>query len=170
MRALSVAWDVNDLFRRHSRDVNRYLLRRVSSKDTAADLTQDLFVRLLTSHPPEMVSDCKGYLLKAAGNLAINHNKRERLISFSDPGDLDHIEDDAPDPERRLLSRQELKIVASVLAEIPPVQREIFILSRLEGWTFDAIGKRLGMPLKTVYGQMARVLTRLQLRFEALNA
>ena len=170
MRALSVVWDLHDLFRLHSRDVNRYLQRRVSSKEAAADLTQDLFLRLLTKQPPGMVSDRKGYLLKAAGNLAINHNKRERLISFGDPSDLDHVADDTPSPERILLSRQELDIVASILAEIPPVQREIFILSRLEGWTFDAIGKRLGMPLKTVYGQMARVLTRLQLRFEALNA
>ena len=145
-----MAWDLNELFRRHSRDVNRYLQRRVSSKDIAADLTQDLFLRLLTSHPPELVADRKGYLLKAASNLAINHNKRERLISFSDPSDLTNVADDTPNPERRLLSRQELNIVASVLAEIPPVEREIFILSRLEGWTFDAIGKRLGMPLKTV--------------------
>lgn len=165
-----MAWDLHDLFRRHSRDVNRYLQRRVSSKEVAADLTQDLFLRLLTRQLPDIVSDRKGYLLRAASNLAINHNKRERLISFGDPNALNDVADDTPSAERILLSRQELYIVASVLAEIPPVQREIFILSRLEGWTFDAIGKRLGMPLQTVHGQMARVLTRLQLRFEALNA
>lgn len=163
-------WDVQDLFRRHNRDVFRYLQRRVSSRETAADLTQDLFLRLLTTQPAAAVNDRKGYLLRAAGNLAINHNKRERLLAFGDPAALETIADDAPGPESVLLSRQELEIVASVLAETPPVQREIFILSRLEGWTLDAIGKRMGMPLKTVYGQMARVLVKLQLRFDALDA
>ena len=91
-----MAWDLHDLFRRHSRDVNRYLQRRVSSKEAGRILPKTSSCRLLTRQLPEIVSDRKGYLLRAAGNLAINHNKREPLLFFGDPGDLNHVADHTP--------------------------------------------------------------------------
>jgi len=85
-------WDLHDLFRRHGRDLTRFLQRRVSSPETAADLTQELFLRLLTATPAASVHDRRGYLFRAAGNLAINHRKRERLVEFvADPDLLDRI-------------------------------------------------------------------------------
>jgi RNA polymerase sigma-70 factor (ECF subfamily) len=114
------------------------------------------------------VADRKSYLFRAASNLAINHNKREQLIRYEDPSHLDFVVDEAPDAERVLLSKQELRIVAEVLAGVPPIQREIFMLARVDGHTFPSIGRKLGMSEKTVYSHMVRVLMRIQLRFENL--
>jgi RNA polymerase sigma-70 factor (ECF subfamily) len=161
-------WDVQELFRLYRTDVDRFLRRRVSSPDVAADLVQDLFLKLLSACPSAAIENRKGYLLQAAKNLAINHNKRERLIAYEDPTHLEFVVDEAPDAERVLLSRQELRIVAEVLAGVPPIQREIFILARVDGNTFPSIGKKLGMSEKTVYSHMVRVLLRIQLRFENL--
>ena len=162
-------WDVQDLFRRHSRDLTRFLRRRVSSPEVAADLTQELFLKLMTAKPSAVINDRRGYLFRAASNLAINHNRRERLFQFDDPSCLESIADDTPSADRHLLSRQELALVAAVLAEIAPVQREIFLLSRLDGLTYTAIGLRLGMPMQTVYSHMVRILLRLQTRFDNLR-
>jgi RNA polymerase sigma-70 factor (ECF subfamily) len=159
-------WDVQDLFRQHSRDLTRFLRRRVSSPEVAADLTQELFLKLIASNPNAAVHDRRGYLFRAASNLAINHNRREKFLAFDDPSCLDTIADEAPSAERHLLWRQELAIVVSVLAEVPPIQREIFLLSRLDGLTYTAIGERLAMPMQTVYSHMVRILLRLQTRFE----
>lgn len=155
-------WDVQELFRRYSRDLNRFLHHRVSSREIAADLTQDLFLKLLTTDNSAVVIDRKSYLFRAASNLALNHIKRERLIDFCDPSSLEAFVDDAPSAERTVLSRQELARVVRVLSEIPPVQREIFILSRMEGLTFQAISERLGMSVPTVYRHVFRILLRLQ--------
>lgn len=158
-------WDVQDLFRRHNRDITRFLQRRVSSPEVAADLAQELFLRLLTTIPAAPVSNSKGYLFRAAGNLAINHNKRERLVDFvDDPACLAAIADDAPNAERRLLSRQELAIIARTLTEFPPLHREVFMLSRVEGLSFGAISKRLGIPRQTAFDHLVRIITRLQIR------
>ena len=158
-------WDVQDLFRRHNRDITRFLQRRVSSPEVAADLAQELFLRLLTTAPAAPVHNTRGYLFQAAGNLAVNHNKRQRLISFvSDPAYLETIPDDAPSAERWLLSRQELAIVANTLTEFPPVPREVFMLSRVEGLSFGAIGKRLEIPRQTAFDHLVRVISRLQTR------
>lgn len=159
-------WDIQDLFRRYNQDLNRFLRRRVASKEVAADLTQDIFLKLLTAEVSAGVTDRKGYLFQVARNLAINHNKRERLIEYGDPASLESAVDDAPCPERTLLSRQELAIVDSILSQIPPIQREIFILSRLEGLTFRAISERLGIPIPTVHRHVFRILLSLQTPFE----
>lgn len=158
-------WDLQDLFRRHGRDLTRFLQRRVSSPETAADLTQELFLRLLTATPTVTVHDRRRYLFRAAGNLAINHRKRERLVEFvADPELLDRIADDAPNAERSLLSRQELAIVAATLTEFPPLHREIFMLSRVDGLSFAEIGRQLGVPRQRAFDHLVRVVTRLQAR------
>lgn len=157
-------WDLQDLFRRHHRDLVRFLRRRVSSPEAAADLTQELFLRLLTATPAAPVLDSRGYLFRAAGNLAINHNRRERLVKFDDPACLDAIADEAPCAERLLLSRQELAIVASTLTEFPPLHREIFMLSRVDGLSFAQIGVKLGVPRQRAFDHLVRIVTRLQIR------
>jgi RNA polymerase sigma-70 factor (ECF subfamily) len=59
--------------------------------------------------------------------------------------------------------------VAGVLAELPRVQQEIFILSRIDGLTYEAVGKSLGMPTQTVYSHVVRILMRLEQRFRRLH-
>lgn len=160
-------WDVQDLFRRHNRDVTRFLQRRVSSPDVAADLAQDLFVRLLTVTPTVPVTNGRAYLLRAAGNLAINHRKRERLIDFiHDPEALENIACDRPSPESWLLSRQELAIVAATLAEFPPLHHEVFMLSRIEGLSFRAISEKLGIPHQSAFDILVRLIARIKIRLD----
>jgi RNA polymerase sigma factor (sigma-70 family) len=157
-------WDFQDLFRRHHKELRRFLRGRVSSAEVAADLTQDVFLRMLTAAPGN-VDDQQAYLFRAARNLALNHNKRERLVTYvNDPDALLSIRDDAPNAEQALLSRQELAVVAGALAEFSPLHREIFILSRLDGMTYQAIGQRLGIPMQTAFSHVVRMLTRAQLR------
>ena len=157
-------WDLHDLFRRHHKELTRFLRGRVSSPEVAADLTQDVFLRVLTA-APGTVENKQAYLFRTARNIAFNYNKRERLVTYvSDPDVLLSIRDESPTAEQALLSRQELAVVANSLAEFPQVHREIFILSRLEGMTYKAIGERLGIPTQTAVSHVVRMLTRIQLR------
>ena len=145
-------WDVQELFRKHRADIVRFLQRRVSSPEVAADLTQDLFLKLLTLTHSVPVTNGRAYLLSAAGNLAINYRKREKLVEFVyDPDLVDRTACEQPDAERWLLSRDELRVVARTIAEFPAIQREAFILSRVDGLSFAAIGKRLGIPRQRVF-------------------
>lgn len=160
-------WDLQDLFKRHNRDLTRFLRGRVSSPEVAADLTQEIFVRLLTTAPADIVRDSQAYLFRAARNLAINYNERERLVTFdNDPEVLAQIADEAPNAEQTLFSRQQLMVVERALMEFPRLQREVFILSTIEGRTYDAIGKALGISPNTAYSHMVRILVRMQLRLE----
>jgi len=118
----------------------------------------------LTAAPASPINDSRAYLFRAAGNLAINHNRRERLLAFDDPACLETIADESPCAERQLLSRQELAIVARTLTEFPPLHREIFMLSRVDGLSFGQISTRLGVPRQRAFDHLVRIVTRLQVR------
>lgn len=159
-------WDIQDMFRRYRTELTSFLRRRVSSPEVAADLTQEAFLALWTARPDKPVVDGRAYLFRTAANLAINHNRRERILHFvADPdAAFDVLADDAPSPERVVLSRQELGIIYRTLCEFSPTQRAVFMLSRLDGKTFVEIGRLLDIPPQTAFGHMSRMLARMQLR------
>ncbi|WP_020179465.1 sigma-70 family RNA polymerase sigma factor [Methylopila sp. M107] len=161
-------WDIQDLFRRHNRELGSFVRRYVSSPEVAADLSQDAFVRMLCVRAPAPIQNAEAYLYRIAVNLALNHLRRERIVSFSADGGeaIAGIADDAPSAERVLHGRQLVRIVQETLESFTPVQREVLVLSRVEGRTLDEIGRRLGMSPKTAFGQLVRMLTRLQHRLD----
>jgi RNA polymerase sigma-70 factor (ECF subfamily) len=161
-------WDVQDLFQRHGKELTRFLRRRVSSPEIAADLAQDAFLALMTARPANGVANGHAYLFRTAINLAINHNRRERILAFVEDSEtvLATVEDEAPSPERILLSRQELALLQATLNEFPPTHRAIFVLSRIEGRTYEEIGRLLDISSKTVFSHMVRMLVRMQLRLK----
>lgn len=163
-----VSWDFHTLFKAHAKDIARYLQRRGSSLDQAADFTQDAFARLIAGPPEATVDNPAAYLFRTARNLAINHDRRQRILSFADDPEaaLQAVADDAPSPERVAISRQEIAILEAVFAELTPIQRQIFLLSRIEGRTLAEIGKTLDIPPNTAFGHMTRILVRLKLRLD----
>lgn len=156
-------WDVQQLFRRYNGDLKRYLRRRGASAETAADLTQETFLRLLTAAPRGPVDNVQAYIFRTANNLSIDLARRQRLLPFLDNGEevLEQLTDEAPSAERVVMSRQELAILQAALNQVPQTPRNVFLL-RLDGRTFEDIGLALGVPTQTAFSQMVRVMMHLR--------
>jgi len=159
-----VAWDVQDLFRRHSAELRRFLRRRGASAEAAADLTQETFLRLLTAMPVASIDNERAYIFRTASNLSIDLARRQRLLPLVDDcaDILGRLVDETPSPEQVLLSRQELAVLQAALDQIPDTPREVFLARVVDGKTFDQIGRTLGIPTKTACSQMVRVLMHLK--------
>lgn len=158
-----MAFDVQDLFRRHNQELKRFLRRRGASADTAADLMQETFLKLLTATPAAPVDNAQSYLFRIANNLSIDLARRQRLMPLVDNSDevLNRLVDDAPSPERAVLSRQELALLQAALNRIPERPREVF-LARLEGKTFAEIGRTMSVSPQTAFSHMLRVMMHLK--------
>lgn len=149
-----MAWDFQSLFRRHAPGIARSLRRRGLDAEAAADLTQDTFARVIARGPAQDVSDylSRAYLYRVARNLGINHAKRQALV-LSLP--LEQSEAQwalarEPDAETILASREQLPLVAAVLAELPERQRCAFLLHRVENWPIARIAEEIGLsPTRT---------------------
>lgn len=117
--------------------------------ETAADLTQDAFLKVLVSPPPEAAQtyNPKAYLYRAARNLGIDHGRRERVLVRVDLSDerFEAIADPSPSAETIVYDRQKLRLVEAALAELPRRVREAFELHRIGGLTIAEVANRLGM-------------------------
>ena len=158
--------DVNVLFRTYSKELVRFLKRRVTCPELAADLAQDAFVRMLCAAPATEVLDARAYLFRTAANLAIDRGRRERLVPMVSASSavIEETLDSAASPERIVMSREELALLRSALEELPARPREVFILARIEGLSLVEIGARLGISPKTAFGHMVKALSHVKVR------
>lgn len=148
-KALGLSWDIQELFLRHAKGIKRSLRRKGLDSETAADLTQDTFVKVLASPPSDGAPkhNPSAYLYRIAGNLSIDQLRHERVlvrVHLSDD-DLMSIADPAPSPETIVYDRQKLKLVDDALAELPRRVREAFELHRVGGLTIAEVAARLEM-------------------------
>ncbi|MGV1873171.1 sigma-70 family RNA polymerase sigma factor [Agrobacterium rosae] len=144
-----MAWDLHGLFLRHANGIARSLRRRGLSEETAADITQDTFLRVLLVPPAENVSNSNpaAYLYQVSRNLGINHQRRECLMDTVDLGDesVTNIVDPSPLPDTVVYDRQRLRLTEEALAELPERARRAFELHRLGERTISDVGQEVGL-------------------------
>lgn len=142
---------MHNLFLRHAKGIAHSLRRRGMDAETAADLTQDTFLKVLASPPSETAQthNPKAYLYRAARNLGIDHGRRERVLVRVDLSDenFEAIADPSPSVETIVYDRQKLRLVEAALAELPRRVREAFELHRMGGLTIAEVASRLEMSM-----------------------
>jgi RNA polymerase sigma factor (sigma-70 family) len=158
-----MAIDVAALFRLHHKELQGYLRRRGASPELAADLTQEAFLRLLRAQGEAGIKNAQAYLFRTANNLSVDWARRQRHLPMAhDPNaTLATVVDETPSAERLVISRQEIATIEAALNELPAGVRFVFF-ARLDGMTFAAIGKRLGVSPNTAFSQMTRVMVLLK--------
>ena len=121
-----------ELFERHHVAIYRYLLRMTGSRETAEELTQDVFVRVLKGgeHYEERDRE-RAWLFRIARNLRCDLARRSKRQLSTPLADLEPIE-----PQR-----QELQLsLARALAALTEDDREAFVLGEIGGFSYVEIG------------------------------
>jgi RNA polymerase sigma-70 factor (ECF subfamily) len=150
-----MSWDIQKLFRRHAHDIARSLRRGGLTHETAADLTQDTFVRVIAS-PPATATETHNpvaYLHRVSRNLRIDHQRRERLENraYLPYADFVAIVDPKPSTEAIVYGKERLSLVEAALAALPERQRKAFELHRIGEMTMAEVGERLGISTSTAW-------------------
>ncbi|MEM8554197.1 MAG: sigma-70 family RNA polymerase sigma factor [Pseudomonadota bacterium] len=121
----------------------------VESRAVAEELVQDSWLRWQgqTYH----ASGARQVLHKIVRNLAIDwcrRNSRERDIMKA------HFaaEETAPDSERVISAREELRRVVRALKSLPPRTVQAFRMHRVDGQSYARIGKALNVSGSTAFG------------------
>lgn len=107
---------------------------------------------------------CKAWLFAAARNLYCDQVRRaareQQLLETLCPGpQLDAPDETAADA----LERVDLN---SLLEQLPPEDRQLFLLRYQHGWNATQLGQQLGLPPATVRTRLARIRARLQQEME----
>lgn len=163
-----VQQQVHDLYSNHHSWLQRWLCRRLGNTFDAADIAQDVFMRVLTRQQPVQVQEPRAYLSSIARGLVIDHWRRreleqvwlEILASLPEP--------ETPSPENRLIFLEALIEIDRMLDSLKPPVRTAFLLAQLDGLTCPQIAQSLGVSLATVERYIAKALRQCyRLQFES---
>ncbi len=155
--------DIKRLFLAHRRELHAYISKRVRDAETAADLTQETFLRFAEQRqtsPAVTILHERSYLYRTAHNLAVDHIRQQRR-ELTDPvpnDDLVDIPDDAPAQEQQVAATHELDLVRAALLDLPERTRQVFALARLEGLTYHEVAERLKISDSSVQKHLAQAI------------
>ncbi|MNM28547.1 putative RNA polymerase sigma factor FecI [compost metagenome] len=138
------------LYQQHHGWLYGWLRYKLGNAADAADLAHDTFIRILAGRDIAAISQPRAYLTTVARGILINWYQRQAL----ERAYLDAIallpEAQAPSCEAQYLILETLHQVDAMLDALPAVVRRAFLLSQLEGLTYDAIAVRLDISLASV--------------------
>lgn len=147
------------LFHRHRDPMIRFVERMVDSHHVAAELVQDVFLRLWSGRAQLVVrGDLRSYLRRAARNRALDWLGRETLHrrwSESAEHEVAEPPHDAQHAEEGRFSLM-FDVLEAALAAMPERRRAACELRWRQGLAPRVIASRLGMSLKTVETHLTR--------------
>lgn len=150
------------LFLAHRRELQAYLTHKLKDAETAADLTQEAFLRFAEQNSASGVNVAHGrsYLYRTAHNLAIDHvrQKARQKTDASAHDEMAAIADDKPTQEEQTDARQKLELLQAAVVELPERTRQIFVLNRIEGLSYTETAERLGISESSVQKHLAKAL------------
>jgi len=146
---------------RYHRELLNFLTRQVNDRDTAADLAQESYLRVLSAQQSgQAVLDLRALLYRTARNLVIDQHRR---IEVRRHDDLDSLPEDrhpaAPrhlQPEEALASRQVIRAYVAAIEALPPRCREAFVLHVFDELNHATIAARMGISVSMVEKHIVR--------------
>lgn len=141
---------VGALYSDHHHWLYLWLRRKLGCADTAADLAQDTFMRILAARNAQEVREPRAYLATIARGLVVNYWQRRSLERAYLETLATLPEAEAPSPEQRWLVLETLHEIDAMLSALPQVVRSAFLLSQIEGMKYEDIARQLNISLTSV--------------------
>ncbi len=146
---------------RYYRELLNFLSRSVSDRDTAADLVQESYVRVLAAQQAgQAVHDPRALLYRTARNLVIDQHRRADIRCHADiDGLAEHEQPVASQhlqPEEMYADQQHARAIMAAIESLPPRCREAFVLNRFEGLSHQEVAEHMGISKNMVAQHVIR--------------
>lgn len=140
-------------------DIHGIALWRTGSTTDAADVLQEVFVRLAGAGPRlRRIRDPRAYVLRMAHRAAVDVHRRRRRRAERTIDEADYVEVSTTSTERDLDAGR----VARLLDKLPAEQREVIYLRTFAGCSFAEAARATGVPTFTAASRYRLGLERLR--------
>jgi RNA polymerase sigma-70 factor (ECF subfamily) len=153
---------VERLFADHGSSLQAFLFRRVRRQPIAAELAQEVYVRMLRVPDMGAVRNPEAYLYTVASNLAKEHARdefgAEASLDVDDPLVQAQLAE-LPMLGGQLDAERRIKRLREVLEQLPPKCHAAVVLQYWQGLSYQEIAERLGISTHMVKKYLKQALT-----------
>ncbi|MGY2328154.1 sigma-70 family RNA polymerase sigma factor [Pseudomonas sp. SDT2931_S440] len=150
---------VQHIYEQHHSWLHSWLKGKLHNACDAADVAHDTFVRILGGRNATQILEPRDYLATVARGLVIDRYRRRAIEQA-------YLQTLADRPEAIAISEEDKAIIIETLVAVDKAlrglgerARRIFMLSQVEGLTYQQIADQLRVSLTTVKKHMVRALT-----------
>lgn len=155
-----------------------FIRQRVASTEDAEDILQEVFYQFAGNTEP--IEQATGWLYKVARNKITDNYRKHKLPLAEDIFGNETVEEDNfnwkemllpsdATPETEYLRNIFWEELKAALDELPPAQREVFILNEIEGISFKDIALQTGEPMATLISRKRYAVLHLRNRLMVLK-
>jgi RNA polymerase sigma-70 factor (ECF subfamily) len=151
------------LYRRHNDAIYRYLLRLSGHRDSADDIFQDVWGKIIKARQTyRPTAKFTTFLYRVAHNCFIDHVRRNKRHSSNTTLEPELHSDTGESPEtaaERSLARERLEVA---LLTLPEEQRDAFLLREEGGLSIDQIAAVTGCNRETAKSRLRYAVSKLR--------
>ncbi len=163
------------LLGRHRKSVFNFILRYVGDKETAEDLLQETFMRVIKGADAyKRQAKFTTWLYTIARNLCVDQTRRRKhrkhasldapMAADDDSGTLlDVIPSSEMASDRKSVNKQLYQRLQGAIGALSEEQREVFLMREFLDMPFKQIADVVGVPENTVKSRMRYALEKLRL-------
>lgn len=149
------SWE--EVAHRYGRKIYNFAYRLTGNPDDAADLVQDVLLRVRKGLDQYEPGSFEGWLWRITRNAFLDGVRRKRRRPVSPLPEGDHFELGAsPSPDEVLASVRLSDDVQAALLKLPYDFREAVVLCDVVGLTYDEIAEATEVPVGTVRSRIHR--------------
>lgn len=147
------------VFKLSHRKIYAYYIRKTASTELADELTQLAFIKLWRfRHTLAVDISMDIQLFRIAKSTLLDHFKK---VAAEERNLKSYYRDYFPDTTVSPTSYETNEQLTAILNRLPPTRRQVFILSRIEGYSYAEIAARLSISPRTVEKHISLALKQL---------
>lgn len=152
------------LFERYHRILFGFFYNKNKDVTLSEDLVQNVFIRILKyKHRYRGDGEFKNWIFHIARNVNVDHYRKKRIKHTEKVEDWqDQIEDNSPDKSQQMMQEEKLAKLRQALQKLEPENREVLVMSKLQGLKYKEIGQLLGCTEGAVKVKVFRALKSLK--------
>ena len=150
---------LSELFRRYDKRIYPFVLKMIRNSALAEEITQEIFIKLW-QHRAKLssIDRPEAYILTIAARHTLDQIKKRLNENKMLQGLLASKEGSHNDTEEKLLLRDRAALIQLAVDQLPPQQKSVYELSRLEGMNYEQIAQQLQISPNTVRNHLVKAL------------
>jgi len=163
---------VERLFAEHGGALRAFLSRRVRKSPDAAELAQEVYLRMLRLDDASIIENPEAYLYTVASNLAKEHSRIEGRAATALDIDDPHIQQqlaELPGYGSEFDTQRRIKRLQEVLQQLPAKCQAAVVLQYWHGLSYEEIGQRLGISPNMVKKYLSKAMVHCRKRMARLG-